>query len=154
MRSTIVLLALVGLSLAPVSYADPPDELQLAQDGCGLAGLTFKLLAGEMNYDVDAMASQETREAFISRLMKWDNKHDFDTLKPTWLLSFSDALETVRKSHKLVSQATAKATNIDEGRKKSAMEFPFEYGATVLERACMFRAGKLAAQGRLLPSPK
>jgi hypothetical protein len=151
MNCKLIVFAMVAFSLSSAGYSKPLDELEHAETGCALGKLAFKIVAGEMNYDIDAMATQEGREAFLAKVLKWDDGALAPTFKPTWLLSYAAALEEMRETAKRVGEL---ALRMKEGERDKAREkdMPLLSGERKFKDACMFGAGKLAAQGRLLPA--
>jgi hypothetical protein len=131
------------------------SDLEFAAGGCSVGSLAFSALASDLGQDVDAMDSQEAREAFLESTLKMDHENYTPVLKPTWLLSYSSALNEVRKTSEVVKAALAGRDITAENRKR-AVNAPWNAGADRFMKVCMFRAGKLAGQGKLLQakSPK
>lgn len=125
------------------------SELEFANEGCSVGALTFRFLTADLGQDIDAMDSQEAREAFLEKTAKMDRENYAAVLKPTWLLSYSSALDRVRKSGELF-EASFPPSGATAEVKKRAADASWSAGVDDFMSVCMFRAGKLAGQGKLI----
>jgi hypothetical protein len=74
-------------------------------------------------------------------------------MKASCLLSYSSALGDARSQIDRVAKVLAASTP-DENAKECLKEGPWLAAADRLNSVCMFRAGKLAGQGRLTSTSK
>jgi hypothetical protein len=67
--------------------------IQRAGNACANGALALSSVAETLAYDIDAVDSDQGREAFLSIVASYDKQyHQMRTFKAIWLLSLNDAL--------------------------------------------------------------
>jgi hypothetical protein len=149
MMSRQILIALLFLSTWSSTLAAEGDDLERATQACAIGALALGSVADKLAYDIDAVESDQGREAFLAELESFDKHyHDMQTFKAIWLLSLSDALSRLRQTLRANDRA-AQGLHAPAARIKHLRAGTWEYANTTLQDVCMFRAGKLAGQGKL-----
>jgi hypothetical protein len=149
-----ILIALLFLSAWNSTLAAEGDDLERATEACAMGALALGSVAQTLAYDIDAVDSDQGREAFLAALESIDKqRHEMQTFKAIWLLSLSDALSKLRQNLDKFDRATqglhAQGRDVPAARIKRLRAGNWEYASTTLQYVCMFRAGKLAGQGKL-----
>ncbi len=99
MMSRQILIALLFLSTCSSTLAAEGDDLERASQECATGALALASVAEKLAYDIDAVESDQGRDAFLSELERFDkHSHEMQTFKTIWLLSLSDALSRLRHS--------------------------------------------------------
>jgi hypothetical protein len=149
MMSRQILIALLFLSTWGSTLAAEGDDLERATQACAIGALALGSVAEKLAYDIHAVESDQGREAFLAELESFDkNYHEMPTFKSIWLLSLSDALSRLR--HRLdTNDGALQGLHVPAARIKQLRASTWEYANTTLQDICMFRAGKLAGQGKL-----
>jgi DNA repair ATPase RecN len=149
MMSRQVLIALLFLSTSSSALAAEGGDLERATQACAIGALALGSVAEKLAYDIDAVESDQGREAFLAELESFDKHyHDMPTFKAIWLLSLSDALSRLRQMLDTNDRAV-QGLHVTAARIKQIRASTWEYANTTLQDVCMFRAGKLAGQGKL-----
>ena len=148
-----ILSALLFLSASSSTLAAEGDDLERATQACAMGALAFGSVAETLAYDIDAFDSDQGREAFLAALESIDGQHEMQTFKAIWLLSLRDALSQLRHSletnDKAAQSLHAKGHDVPAARIRQMRAGTWNYASHKLADVCMFRAGKLAGQGKL-----
>jgi hypothetical protein len=149
MMSRQILIALLLLSAWSSTLAAEGDDLERATQACDIGALALGSIAEKLAYDIDVVESDQGREAFLAELERFDKHyHEMQTFKAIWLLSLSDALSFLRQRLDMNGKAT-QGLHVPAVRMKQIRASTWDYANTKLADVCMFRAGKLAGQGKL-----
>ena len=142
----IALLFLIASSSIPTAEG---GDIERASNACAMGALAFAGVAEALAYDIDAVDSDQGREAFLAELESFDKHyHEMQTFKTIWLLSLSDALEQLRHGLE-TNEKAAQGLHVPAARIKQARASAWNYASNKLADVCMFRAGKLAGEGKL-----
>ena len=150
MMSRQTLIALLFRSTwSSSTLAAEGDDLERATQACAIGALALGSVAAKLAYDIDAVESNRGREAFLAELENFDKHyHEMQTFKAIWLLSLSDALSRLGQRVDTNDRAT-RGLHVPAARIKQIRASTWKYANTTLQDVCMFRAGKLAGQGKL-----
>jgi hypothetical protein len=149
MMSRRILIALLFLFTWSSALAAEGDDLDRATQACAMGALALGSVAEKLAYDIDAVEFDQGREAFLAELEIFDKHyHEMQTFKAIWLLSLSDALFRLQQRLDTNDKAM-RGLHVPAARIKQIRASTWEYANTTLQDVCMFRAGKLAGQGKL-----
>jgi hypothetical protein len=149
MMSRQIPIALLLLSTCSSTLAAEGSDLERATQACAMGALALGSVAEKLAYDIDAVESDQGREAFLAEPESFDkHHHEMQTFKPIWLLSLSDALYRLRQRLDTNDRAE-QGLHVPAARIKQLRASTWEYANTALQDVCTFRAGKLAGQGKL-----
>jgi hypothetical protein len=152
MMSRQILIALLFLFASSSTPAAEGDDLERASDACAAGAVAFMVVAETLVYDINTVDSDQGREAFLAQIENWgDRRHDMPTFKAIWLLSLSDALSQLRHNLETNDRAAQGLHDVPAARIKQLRAATWNSASNKLAEVCMFRAGKLAGQGRISP---
>jgi hypothetical protein len=149
-RGNVTVLAAILILFAWRSaIAVEGDEIDRVSNACAIGALALSSVAETLAYDIDAVDSDQGREAFLAQAASFDKQyHEMRTFKATWLLSLNDALTQLRAQLDINASA-AKGSDVPAARIEWLRRGTWEGASSKLQRVCMFRAGKLVGQGKL-----
>jgi hypothetical protein len=87
-RGLQMLIALLFLSAWSSTPAAEGDNLERATEACATGALAFTMVAEKPAYDINAVDSDQGREAFLAEVESFDkHQHEMPAFKAIWLLS-------------------------------------------------------------------
>ena len=145
-----ILIALLFLFASSSTPAAEGDDLGRATDACAMGAFAFMVVAETLVFDINTVDSDQGREAYLAQIESWgDQRHETPTFKAIWLLSLSDALSQLRHNLETDDRAAQRLHDVPAARIKQLRAASWSSASNKLAEVCMFRAGKLAGQGKL-----